>query len=177
MSVGEAFKAGMLEQLDNLRKPVDEAGQTKEELRDPRNTADYMQRVKMFAKLELLRRDLEDSLKECKAQAEKIGGELLEDFAEAGVTSINAEGLSIYQKKTFYVSKRADKDGATNKAVCEALKSNGMGFLVQNSESYAASTLKAHIAEMLSEEKEVPQDVAKLLNIGEKIQLTSAKRG
>jgi len=177
MSIGEAFKSGLLDQVEKLKQPVEEARLIKEELRDPRNTVDYMQRVKMFARLELLRRDLEESLKECKAQAEKIGNEILEDFAEAGATSINVEGLNIYPRKTFYVSKKADKDGATNAAVCEALKNNGMGFLVANSESYAASTLKAHIAEMMAEEKEVPPDVARLLNIGEKVVLTSAKRG
>ena len=135
------------------------------------------QRVKIFARLENTRRDLEEALKLCKAQVEKIGDQLLEDMAEMGTTSINADGLNIHQKKLFYVSKRADKDGATNEAICEALKNNGMGFLVKNADSYSASSLKAHIKEMLDEEKEVPGAVEKLLNIGSKITLVSTKRG
>lgn len=177
MSIGEAMQSGILGQLDEMKKPLEEAKANGDLLKDPRNTMTCQQRVKMFAMLENTRRDLEEALKLCKAHAEKIGDQLLEDMAEMGTTSINADGLNIHQKEIFYVSKRADRDGATNQAVCEALKSNGMDFLVKNADSYSAASLKAHIKEMLDEEKEVPDQVAKLLNIGKKITLVSTKRG
>lgn len=176
MSIGEALQSGILDQLDEMKGTLKEARQATDELKDPRNTMTCQQRVKIFARLENTRRDLEDALKLCKAQAEKIGNELLEDMAEMGTTSLNADGLNIHRKKLFYVSKRSDDSGATNAAICEALKNNGMGFLVKNADSFPMNSLKAHIREMLDEEKEVPEAVAKLLNIGEKITLTSTKR-
>ncbi|QDT41108.1 hypothetical protein Pan241w_11670 [Gimesia alba] len=177
MSIGEAMQSSVLDQLDEMQQSIGEGQSITQELSDPRNTMTHQQRVKMFARLENLRRDLEEALKLCKSQTEKLGGELLEDMAESGTTSINADGLNIHQKKIFYVSKRADKDGATNEAVCEALKSSGMDFLVKNADSYSAASLKAHIKELMNEGKEVPSQVAGLLNIGEKVTLTSTKRG
>lgn len=129
--------------------------------------------LRRFAELQLKRRELEDALDVVTKQVAALEPQVLESFVDQGITSANVCGLCCYVKTDLYVSKRADKDGATTEALCEALTEVGLGYMVKD--GYSASSLKSKVAEWRKDGVEIPERLAKLLNVGEIIKVQTRK--
>ncbi len=168
--IGDSLRDELLVAIDSATDQVDEI---QREAADPRNVDTFTKRCSLFSRLELARRHLEEVQKGIAKTAAALGEEILEDMSEEGLTKVTSNGLTLYPLEKPYVSKRADRDGATKEVLCNALKNNGLDYLVKNEDTYSPGTLKSAILEMVKDEKEVPPEVAKLLNIGKTTQLTS----
>lgn len=108
---------------------------------------EFQHRLSQYARLELLRRDLEDSLKSVKAEAAKVSEPLLEEFIASGIQNANAHGLTIFIRRDLVVNKLAAKDGVTTDMICESLRALGREDMI--GEDYNASSLKAYVREFL----------------------------
>lgn len=138
------------------------------------NDAGFQERMSLFAQLENMRRDLDEALDRITKRANGMKEHLLEEMALHGIDNMSVHGLSIFSRVDRYVRKKADKDGVTTEVICEVLTEMGRGYLVRN--GYSAASLKSLIVEMIVEGDGVPEQLEKLLNIGEKVNLVSQKR-
>jgi len=134
----------------------------------------FKERMSLFASLENMRRDLEDALDRTKKRSNGLKEHLLEEMALHDINNMNIHGLSIFSRVDRYVRKKADKDGVTTEMICEVLTEIGRGDMVHD--GYSAASLKSMVVEMLVEGDGVPDQLKKLLNIGEKVNLISQKR-
>lgn len=123
-----------------------------------------------FTRLENRLRELEEEAARVKAQVGKVGAALMEQFADSGVQSANANGLCVYVRVDRFVSK---KGGVPSQAVCDVLRKVGLAYMVED--GYNASSLKSKIKEYQDEGQEVPPELAELLNIGEVPRLAARK--
>ncbi len=85
------------------------------------------EQLKRYVELEKERRDLEDRLKAVKAESEKLGASLLEQFAEAGIQNARVNGLTVYVHRQLWASA---VDG-NYEAACQALRDSGYGEFIQ----------------------------------------------
>jgi len=134
----------------------------------------FKERMSLFASLENMRRDLEDALDRTKKRSNGLKEHLLEEMALHDINNMNIHGLSIFSRVDRYVRKKADKDGVTTEMICEVLTEIGRGDMVHD--GYSAASLKSMVVEMLVDGDGVPDQLKKLLNIGEKVNLISQKR-
>lgn len=125
----------------------------------------------LFARMELARRDLEAAQKRMKERIEALKDPILEAMAEAGITNAKAHGLSVFGRLEVSVSKKAEKDGVTTQLVCDALRAIGRGDMV--SDGYSGSSLKSLVCEWRREGQPIPEELAGLLNVYERVELTT----
>src|SRR5690606_6520926 len=129
----------------------------------------------MYAKLSLLLRDLEASVKAVRERMLAIEPQLQMDMAQAGMDRCSQHGVTIFQRTETWVRKRTEKDGVTTEMVCDALCKIGRGDMV--GDSYSASSLKSLVTEMMANGQEIPPVLGDLLDIGSKMVLSTMKTG
>ena len=137
--------------------------------------AGFQEQMSLFARLENMRRDLEDALDRVQKRANGMKSHLLEQMVMFGIKNMNVHGLSIYSQNKIYVSKKSEENGVTKQMVCDALDEIGRGDMV--ADGYHSSSLTSLVKEMKSEDGSgVPEQLEKLLNITEEVLLLSQKR-
>ena len=166
--ISDAIHSDFIESID---APFVEAAGAIKDSANPLKTSDNLGRIAAYAKLENLRRRLEESASEVKAEMKRLEPMILEDMSEHGMKKMSSHGLTIFPKSETYVSKKSNESGATTGDVCNALKRTGFDYLVTTEESYAPSSLKSAIVALTKEGKEVPAELENLLNIGTLIKL------
>jgi len=135
--------------------------------------AGFKERIATFASLESLRRDLEDALDRVKKRISSMESTLLEEMAQYGIETTRVNGMTIYSRVDRFVRKKPEKSGVTTDMICDALRTIGRGDMV--SDDYSASSLKSLVVEMIAEQGSVPDELAKLLEIGEQIRLVTRR--
>lgn len=133
-----------------------------------------------FVALDKQRRDLEQQLEAVKRDRGSIEGPLAEQMGLNGMQNASVDGLTVYIKRSPYVSKASTVETLT---VCETLKKLGRDYMV--AESYNAASLKSLVKEYRAEwaamseadraacrtrtEDGIPLALSRLLNVGERI--------
>ena len=134
----------------------------------------FKQRLSLFARLENVRRELDDRLKAVKRRADAMKESLLEEMAENGIDSANVHGLSVFSRTDLFVNKKANADGVTTQMVCDVLEALGRGDMV--SDGYSGSSLKSLVREIQGDDGDgVPEQLENLLNISRVAVLTTRK--
>ena len=131
---------------------------------------------------------LEEQLEAAKKKLAAMEDPLAEQMGLMGMQSARVDGMTIYIKRTPYVSKAA---GVETESVCEILKHVGLEYMV--SEGYNAQSLKSKVKEYQEKWRDldddyreshaeeytdtgVPRELAKLLSIGERISVETRRR-
>jgi len=126
-----------------------------------------MELLKRFVEL----RDERDKLKEEIAEVEKaltpLDVQLAEQFALAGVQSVNMAGRTVYRNVDKYITVKADQREQAV-AIANAL---GLDELIV----LQPARLKSYISEQLEETGEMPGDFASVLNVFEKASMRVRK--
>lgn len=110
-------------------------------------------KIKEFVKLNQRKKDLESEAKSVGAEMRKLETELLEQFAEDGVSNINLDGVTVYTHSQLWAGA---KDGDYERA-CEALREEGLGDYVQ--ERFNANSISAWVREYVRELQEEKPDL------------------
>ncbi|KKN79822.1 hypothetical protein LCGC14_0336770 [marine sediment metagenome] len=111
-----------------------------------------------FVNLGREKAEIEKRLDKIKERASLIGELLLEDWANRGVQSVKLQDRTVYIRHDFYCSK---KGGIETQKVCDALRANGYGDMVNP--SYAPASLKALVREMVDSDQPVPVELGGLI--------------
>ena len=134
----------------------------------------FQERLSLFARLELTRRDLELRLDRVKRQVAAMNGPLLEEMVEQGMTNAKVHGLSIFIRKTLTVNKLSEKShSVTTEMICSVLTSLGRDDMV--SDGYSGASLKSLVKEMLDGGQEIPEALSKLLYVQQGTELGTLK--
>ncbi len=123
----------------------------------------------MFELADLLRhlrerkKGLDDEMKELNAEIEKINGFLVDAMVDAEMQKFDRAG------KLFYLSTRlyASPAKGQQEALYGWLRTNGYADLVR--ETVYSQSLAAFVRELMEEEDELPESLAELLNVYEKV--------
>ena len=116
------------------------------------NPDTFEERLSLFARLENIRRELDDKLKAVKLRVETMAPDLLKEMNAQGMKSANVHGLSVHQRTDLVVNKLATQDGVTTQMVCDALTAIGRDDMVND--GYSGASLKSLIREMYAEADE-----------------------
>lgn len=128
------------------------------------------EKLKEFARLANLKRDLDAQLSDCTARMAELEPSLIEEMAEAGMQSTNIDDLTLYIRTDKYVSKRGE---FTSQQICDCLRKHGMGYMVND--GYNAASLKSKVRELIDDGSGLPDDLKAMLNIGETQRIGSRK--
>lgn len=127
-------------------------------------------RLKEYARLRRVEKELGAESAAVKAEADKMEQELLEAFAESGLTSLKVDGSTVYLRRELWASRRP---GATPLDVCEAFEKAGMGQFVN--QNYNSQTVSAWLRELDASGEPVPEPVDQVLTAAEKFSLRVIK--
>ena len=83
-----------------------------------------IQTIKRYARLERDKRDLENKLKQTKAQIETLRESVLAWFQDHGVTSQAIDGMTLYIRRELWAGR---EEGIDNDAAIAALQAAGLG--------------------------------------------------
>jgi hypothetical protein len=123
-----------------------------------------------YVQLEHRRRVAENDLQAIKDRISEIEPVLLEHMGELGMQNARCDGLTVYQRRDRYVTKKSE---LTTQDVVEVLRKCGLGYMI--SDGYSSSTLKAKVAEWQDDGAEIPEAIVACMNIGETIRLSTRK--
>lgn len=126
-----------------------------------------------YSRLAQAKREQTELLDQITARMNELEPHLLEEMAANGIERQTVDGMTLFPRTEFYVSKKAEKDGVTTELVIKALRKCGCDYMV--SEGYSASSLKAKVKEWRENGVDVPSVLAELLNIGETLKLAARK--
>lgn len=94
------------------------------------------------ARLETKARNLKAQTDAVKAEIEALDAQILENFAETGVSSVKVGGYTFYLRTDLFANHNGDK-----LATIAALKENGLAEFVR--EDFSAQTLKGWVRELI----------------------------
>ncbi len=134
---------------------------------------DFRERLSLFARLENIRRELDDTLARVKRHIDGMRSALHEEMAEQGMESARVHGLSVHPRTDLTVNKLSNESGVTAQMVCDALTEIGREDMVND--GYSGASLKSLIREMLDNEQDVPECLNKLLYIERITKLVTTK--
>ena len=127
--------------------------------------------MSQFADLEQQRMALEAQLSVVKADLDRIGQQLIEEWLANGVQNTTIHGRCYYKRIDRYVTKCGHISTAL---IVERLRDCGLGYLCQ--ESYSPQSLKAAVCEIIDEHggmDAIPIELKCVLNIGETVRIVS----
>lgn len=120
-----------------------------------------MKRLKRFTELELTRRTLKDELDKCNAEIAVLEEGVLADFENAGASSMNIDGLSVYLHRQLWAKPR----NGDYPAACEALKKAGLGAMVEP--RFNTNTLSSWFREKDKAGEPVPDVLTDVIDLTE----------
>ncbi len=146
--------------------------------------------LQQFVQTEKEIRDLKAKLENAETRLAALEEPLSEQMGLNGMQNASVDGMTVFIKKTQYVSKGK---GISSEAICELLKSLDRGYMV--TEGYNAMSLKSLIKEYREKwiqmepdlrdklieteyytDDGIPKDLAASLSIGEKISVEARKK-
>ena len=129
-----------------------------------------MEQVRRLAELEDEKSDLERRLKRVKSEIADVEPVVRDEMAQEGVQSINVGDRTVYLHRQLWARPR---DGDYASAV-EALREVGLDEYVE--EKFNVHSLSAVVREWDRNDEEVPEELAKSLEITEDIKVRSQRR-
>ncbi|HPH11488.1 MAG TPA: hypothetical protein PKW59_11525 [Thermotogota bacterium] len=125
--------------------------------------------LKSFIDLNNQKKGLNEELDRVKTNIDELEEKILEEFAEAGISSIKAFGANVFIAPQLFVS---PKDGDRPRLIA-ALKNTGLNEFVQ--ENFNTNTLKAYVKEQRNNGFELPQELEDAMKITETFELRIRK--
>ena len=128
--------------------------------------------MKKLLRLDAQKKELEEELDEVKKARKEVEEKLLDQFAKAGVKSMNVDGKTVYLHKQLWATPK-NKDGGRAE-VCAVLKSLGMGreYVVEN---FNTNSLSAFVRELDEQNEELDVKLQRVLNVVAKFSLRVRK--
>jgi hypothetical protein len=118
-----------------------------------------------FVELNRRRRALEAELDEVKGKLADLQSALLDDFGDAGISSVKAQGATVFIKRELWAS---PADGDYQRA-SYALINAGLGHFVQP--RFNTNTLSAYFRELEKDGQPIPEALKETFNLTEKFSL------
>lgn len=125
-------------------------------------------KVKRLQHLDDEKRDLEVRLKEISEERKGLEQEVLDLFAEAGISSMKVDGRTVSLRRELWAS---PLDGQKDVA-CEYLKNNGLGVYVN--ETFNSLSISAYVRERV-ENDDLPAGFTDFFNVTEKYKIVTRK--
>jgi hypothetical protein len=126
--------------------------------------------VNKLVELTMKKRALEAEAKEVAAEIAEIEESLLEQFGEAGISSVRAEGGTVSMSRQLWATCR---EGNYERA-CAALRAAGLDEFVQP--RFNANSLSAYFRELDREGKPIPAEIDGAIDLAERFSLRVTKR-
>ncbi len=127
-----------------------------------------MEHVKEFLNLTLRKKQLEEELKQVTQGLEVLQGPLLNYFEQHGLSSVKADGHTVYLHRQVWAS----IDTGDPKAL-EAMENAGLGAFIRPQVN--TQTLSSWVRELEEEGEKVPMSLKPYLKITEKYGLRTRK--
>lgn len=137
----------------------------------PEQVATFAQKMRWYARLALAKRDAGEHLDRIKARMTELEPHLIEEMQINGVDRQTVDGMTIFPQSDIHVNKKPEKEGVTTDMVCDALRACGCAYMV--SEGFSASSLKSKVREWRSEGIELPEALARVVNVFESTKLVT----
>jgi hypothetical protein len=125
-------------------------------------------KVRRLLALDEEKRGHEDRLKEISAERKALESEVLDAFAEAGISNIKVDGKTVSIRHEYWASA---KEGQKERA-CAYLESHGLGVYV--SPSFNSLSVSAWLREKIRD-NEVPEDFEEFFHVSEVFKVTTRK--
>lgn len=117
--------------------------------------------LRNYTTLDRRRRELKAELAEVEDQVRQLQETLLNEFEQAGMSSIRQDGTTVYVHRQLWCN---PKDGDYLRA-CRALRDAGLGDMV--TERFNLNSVSAWVREQEKEGAEIPEVLQDALNINE----------
>ena len=114
------------------------------------------------------KRAFEAELRPIQDQLNKLEAELLDDFAAAGINSVNCRGLTVYLNREFSAKL---KEGVEKEDAMAAFEKAGM----KHAWSLSWQTMRAIVREHQERDEPLPPEVAAVVEVGDFYRLRSRK--
>lgn len=114
------------------------------------------------------KRALEAELRPVQDQLNKLEVELLDDFAEAGIQSVNAHGMTVYLNREFSAKL---KEGVNKQDAIAAFERAGL----HDCFNLAWQTMKGIVREYQERDEPLPAEVAAVVDVADYYRLRSRK--
>jgi hypothetical protein len=128
------------------------------------------QSVNKLVELTIRKRELEAQVKEIAHEIAEVEESLLEQFGEAGISSVRAEGGTVSMSRQLWATCR---EGNYERA-CAALRAAGLDEFVQP--RFNANSLSAYFRELDREGKPIPAEIDGAIDLAERFSLRVTKR-
>lgn len=126
--------------------------------------------VREYVRLTKLKRAIEENIKAVNRELAICESAIVADFAANGIQSVNCDGMTVYVKRERYVNKLPN-DMITMEGLAERLRENGFSYLV--APSYAPSTLKKVLLDMIDDGQTIPEPIMECIEITEATKLVA----
>lgn len=126
--------------------------------------------VNKLVELTLQKRELETRAKELAREIAEVEESLLEQFGEAGISSVRAEGGTVSLSRQLWAT---CADGDYSRA-CAALEAAGLSEFVQN--RFNSNTLSAYFRELDRDGRPIPKALEGAIDVAERFTLRVTKR-
>lgn len=128
------------------------------------------QAVNRLVELTVRKRELEAQAKELAREIQELEESLLEQFGEAGISSVRAEGGTVSLSRQLWAT---CADGDYSRA-CAALHAAGLDEFVQP--RFNSNTLSAYFRELDRDGRPIPKALEGAIDVAERFSLRVTKR-
>jgi len=128
--------------------------------------------LKRYVRQTKAKRQLDASLREIKTELDELETDLLEQFADAGISSIKIDGMTVHMRSDFrpsvdYLDGESKDDGHAR--ACAALEASGFGEFVLA--RYNFHQIRALAKELIEDRGELPQEWNGAIHVEEQYRL------
>lgn len=131
-----------------------------------------IEKLRDYVRLRRREAELKAQMESIKDEADGLQHELMEQFGQDGVSSINVDGVTVYLHRQLWAGAA---DGVPKDTVVEVLKSVGLGHFV--TESFNVQTLSSYVRDLEREEEPLPDELADVINVREVYGIRTRRAG